>query len=158
MIQTLRHRMIFIPLLVVLVASVSGGGVAAQALTGSDESSKTRLFERTAEILNIDPTALQEAFEQAGTKLSDQKIDSLLADLVANGHLTEEEQAKIEEWLNTIPESIGTISAATLRGLLDGDGPTFVKQLVEAHGGMVSVESPAHADGSGTRFTVRLPA
>ena len=125
MIQTVRRRMIFIPLLVVLVASVSGGVVAAQALTGGDESSKTRLFERTAEILNIDPTALQEAFEQAGTELADQKIDSLLADLVANGHLTEEEQAEIEEWLNTIPESIGTISAATLRGLLDGDGPTF---------------------------------
>ena len=125
MIQTLRRRIIFIPLLVVLVASVSGGVVAAQALTGGGEGSKTKLFERTAEILNIDPTDLQEAFEQAGAELADQKIDSLLADLVANGHLTEDEQAEIEEWLDTIPESIGTISAATLRGLLDGEGPTF---------------------------------
>lgn len=39
-----------------------------------------------------------------------------------------------------------------------GLGLTVVKQLVEAHGGTVSVESPAHRDGSGTRFTVRLPA
>jgi two-component system sensor histidine kinase BaeS len=39
-----------------------------------------------------------------------------------------------------------------------GLGLTIVKQLVEAHGGTVSVESPAHPDGSGTRFTVRLPA
>jgi hypothetical protein len=125
MIQTLRRRMIFIPLLVVLVASVSGGVVAAQALTGGGESKKDRLFERTAEILGIDATDLKDAFEQAGGELADEKVDSLLADLVANGHLTEEEQVEIEGWLETIPESIGTISAATLRELLDGEGPTF---------------------------------
>ena len=39
-----------------------------------------------------------------------------------------------------------------------GLGLTLVKQLVEAHGGTVSAESPAHPNGSGTRFTVRLPA
>jgi hypothetical protein len=117
--------MIFIPLLVVLVASVSGGVVAAQALTGGGESGKDRLFERTAEILGIDATDLKDAFEQAGGELADEKVDSLLADLVANGHLTEEQQAEIEGWLDTIPESIGTISAATLRELLDGEGPTF---------------------------------
>jgi|GEM_PF-2860356 hypothetical protein len=125
MIQTLRRRMIFIPLLVVIVASVSGGVVAAQALTGSGDSGKDRLFERTAELLGIDPTDLKDAFEQAGAELADEKVDSLLADLVASGKLSDEEQAEIEEWLDTIPESIGTISAATLRELLDGEGPTF---------------------------------
>ncbi|NQW16333.1 MAG: HAMP domain-containing protein [Chloroflexi bacterium] len=38
-----------------------------------------------------------------------------------------------------------------------GLGLTIVKQLVEAHGGTVSVESPANPDGSGSRFMVRLP-
>jgi hypothetical protein len=125
MIQTLRRRMIFIPLLVVLVASVSGGVVAAQALTGGGESSKDRLLERTADILGLNATDLKDAFEQAGGELADEKVDSLLVNLVANGHLTEEEQAEIEGWLDTIPESIGTISAASLRELLDGEGPSF---------------------------------
>ncbi|NQW16331.1 MAG: hypothetical protein HQ478_02480 [Chloroflexi bacterium] len=129
MIQTLRRRVIFIPLLVVLVASVSGGVVAAQALTGGGAGKHDKLFDRTAEILGIDPIELKDAFEQAGAELADEKVDSLLADLVANGHLTDEQQAEIQEWLDTIPESIGTISAATLRELLDGEGPTFRSAL-----------------------------
>lgn len=41
-----------------------------------------------------------------------------------------------------------------------GLGLTIVRQLVEAHGGSVSAESPVQPgeDGGGTRFTVRLPA
>ncbi len=39
-----------------------------------------------------------------------------------------------------------------------GLGLAIVRQLVEAHGGTISAESPVHPEGNGTRFTVRLPA
>lgn len=38
-----------------------------------------------------------------------------------------------------------------------GLGLTIVKQLVEAHGGWISVKSPADDSGTGTRFNIRLP-
>jgi signal transduction histidine kinase len=39
-----------------------------------------------------------------------------------------------------------------------GLGLTIVKQLVEAHGGWITVKSPADDSGTGTQFDIRLPA
>ena len=122
----LRRRIIFVPLLIVVIASVSGGVVAAQALTGdSKNSGKDQLFDRVAEILEVDAGELKDAFEQATGELADQKIDDLLAKLVASEKLTDEQAAEIEAWLESRPESIGEITAASLGELLDGTGPTF---------------------------------
>ncbi len=99
MISRLRRRIFFIPLLVIVIASVSGGVVAAQALTGDGGKPKDRLLDRTAQILGIDSTDLKDAFEQAGGELADEKIDELLAKLVASEKLTEEKAAEIEAWL-----------------------------------------------------------
>jgi two-component system OmpR family sensor kinase/two-component system sensor histidine kinase BaeS len=38
-----------------------------------------------------------------------------------------------------------------------GLGLAIVRQLVEAHGGWISVQSPVDATGTGTRFEIRLP-
>ena len=125
MINRLRRRIVLIPLLIVVIASISGGVVAAQALTGGGDEPRDRLFDRVAEILDIDSTELKDAFEQAGGELADEKINDLLAKLVANEKLTEEEAAEIEAWLASRPESIGEIAAATVRELIDVEGPTF---------------------------------
>ena len=125
MIRKLRRRIFLVPLFIIVIASISGGVVAAQALTGDGGEHKDRLFDRTAEILGIDPTELKDAFEQAGGELADEKIADLLAKLVASEKLTDEEAAEIEAWLASRPESIGEITAATVRELIDGKGPTF---------------------------------
>ncbi|MCH8222163.1 MAG: hypothetical protein IH868_02000 [Chloroflexi bacterium] len=125
MIRRLRRRIFLVPLLIVVIATISGGVVAAQALTGHGGEHKDRLFDRTAEILGIDPSNLKDAFEQAGGELTDEKIADLLAKLVHAEKLSEEEAAEIEAWLASRPESIGEITAATVRELIDGDGPTF---------------------------------
>ncbi len=125
MISRLRRRIVLVPLLIVVIASISGGVVAAQVLTGSGDEHPDMLLDRVAKILKIDSTELKDAFEQAGGELADEKIGDLLAKLVENEKLTEEEAAEIEAWLASRPESIGEITAATVRELIDSEGPTF---------------------------------
>jgi signal transduction histidine kinase len=36
-------------------------------------------------------------------------------------------------------------------------GLAIVRQLVEAHGGWIKVQSPVDDTGTGTRFEIRLP-
>ncbi|MBI4306527.1 MAG: hypothetical protein HY678_09445 [Chloroflexi bacterium] len=86
-------------------------GVAVAAPFGQEggdkpsEKPRDRVLERAAEILGVEPDALENAFKQANEDIRKERRDEVLAKLVTDGVITKEDSDKIKTWLDARPDA-----------------------------------------------------
>ncbi len=94
----MKRRWIIIPLAVGLMAALIAGGTALAFGGGKHGGGAgfgdSRFTERVAEILELDPDAVSDAFEQAGQELWAERVDQVLENMVERGAITEEQAAE----------------------------------------------------------------
>ena len=109
----MKKRWIVSSILVGLLAvGLAGGAVLAQATDdgtrdsdGEGKSSRMGgVLARVAEILGVEQSEVEDAFDQAITEQAEQKAADGLAALVEKGVLTQENADAIQDWLAARPE------------------------------------------------------
>ena len=141
-----------IGLLIAAVALATIGGVALADTgdvppvneTADSGTSITPLLEKVADILGVEPTTLNDAYQQAREDLSTEGLWSWLDTLVENGNLTEDQAAEIESWLYALPDAWESVPFGLDRGWLYrlpmgplplvGDSATFHSRMAETLG------------------------
>ena len=99
-----KKFIIVVLLAVVLLVGGTVGVVFAQTENENDTQPKTTLLARVAEILGIEQQKLEDAFAQARSQMRDEALDSRLANLVAEGKITNEEADQYKAWLQARPD------------------------------------------------------
>lgn len=122
------------------VAVLSGGVLAAT--NGHRGGQNDEVIDKVAEILQIDSDELGEALAQARTEVRQEQRDERLDQLVADGTLTPEQVAEIQEWEAARPAVLEEIGAVGQRGRgHQGDGPVSERQLAQlVDDGMITRE------------------
>ncbi len=140
----LRRRLWLLPLATLVVAgAVTGGVVLAQGNDSGASQPKDSVLERVAELLDIDPSVLKDAFEEARGDLRAEGIDDLIEKLVADGRLTEEEAGEVRAWLDARPEALAGLGLRGLGPLHHGGSPRIFKRFEFR----VPFQHPHHAAG-----------
>lgn len=97
---------------IVVLASVS----MVSAHVGGDGSSGEQVRDRVAEILGVEPSALEDALVQARQEVRDELIDEKIDAAVEDGTITEDEAAEIRAWLDSRPDALDEVRAVKLGG------------------------------------------
>jgi hypothetical protein len=125
----LRRRILLFPIMVILVATVGGGVVAAQSWIGGGNA-HNRVLDRASDILGLGPDELNDAIAQARTELSAEDVAELLDDLVSAEKITQDDADAIAAWLDDRPDAIDPVGPALLRQLVDRDALVFSQRSV----------------------------
>lgn len=125
--------------LLVTVAAVVlftiGSGVAVLAQDDEATVQTETLVARVAAILGITEPELTDALNQAREQVANEVIDKWLANAVANGRITEEDKAAIEQWLTQRPDPSDEAAwQAWLDARPEISKPGFLKGLWQAKG------------------------
>jgi hypothetical protein len=112
-------KFILIGLLIVIVLGSTLGGIAiAQAndeSTNQTQTTETTLMQKVASIYEkntgtaIDPTKLQEAFQEAQKEMMTAARDTFLQKLVDEGKITQDEADQYKAWLDSKPDCTNKI-------------------------------------------------
>ena len=138
----MRKRWLLGLLLAVLAASAIGGIVAADTgdVPPSSESADAgtpdnALIDRVAEILGVDATTLDEAYQQARDELGADTLQQWLDALVESGSLTEAEADTIAAWLDSRPDALDSapLWLGRVPGSLFGLLPSTVIGTTDMH-------------------------
>jgi len=98
-----KKLIVVVVLAAVLVFGGIGGVVLAQ--TENDEvSPPMSLLARVAAKLGIDEQVLKDTIAEARSEMQDEALDSRLANLVAEGKITNEEADQYKAWLQARPD------------------------------------------------------
>ncbi len=92
---------------IVVLASVS----VVSAHRGGDGSSGEQVRDRVAEILGVEPSALEDALVQARQEVKEERINEKIDAAVADGTITEDEAAEIRAWLDSRPDALDEVRA-----------------------------------------------
>lgn len=100
----------------VIVAVLLAGGIAGIALAKSNSGSSVNaptsqatsdngtLMARVAQILGIDQSTLQNAFDQAQKDMASQAMQNRLNSLVQQGKITQDQANQYEQWYQSRPD------------------------------------------------------
>ncbi|PKB63532.1 MAG: hypothetical protein BZY80_07150 [SAR202 cluster bacterium Io17-Chloro-G2] len=101
----------------VLAVGITGGAILAQENdtqddaahgdSAQDDSTRKSKASRVAEILGLGEEEVQDAFQQAGKEMRDERFQSRMDRLVEKGQITEGEAVEAVEWYQSRPENIG---------------------------------------------------
>ena len=93
----------------VIAAALLVAGVAT--IANADDSKDVRpqwgggkLLERVAQILNIEPQKLADAFKQASAEIHKEAMDNRFAEWVAAGKLTQDQADQLKAWQASKPD------------------------------------------------------
>ncbi len=130
-------RFIPVALIAATVALVAVSGAAlAFGRGGSDAESRDDLLERASDVLGIESQALKDALTQAQSELETERQRAVLAELVEDGLISQEEADEASAWLEQKPEAVDRVMrpdillriASSQIGnaiIWDGDGLNF---------------------------------
>ena len=104
-------------LCVAVAAAVIGGVTVANADSSGTSANQTQtavstLMEKVAEMYQkdtgtaIDPQALQKAFQEAGAALRADRLDQMLAKMVEEGRITQEQADQWKAWWDSRPATM----------------------------------------------------
>ena len=112
----MRRRWIVVSFLAAVVALGIGGGSVLAQRADTDGSSPIRGFvSRVAEVLGIEETKVQEAFDRAASEMKEEAVQAKLDAMEESGKVTPEQREEWEKWIESMPD-----------GLLHGSkGPGF---------------------------------
>jgi hypothetical protein len=68
------------------------------------QTARTQLMERVAQILGIDQSKLESAFQQAAKEQAGQKMDQYLKDMVGSGKITQQQADQYKQWMQSKPD------------------------------------------------------
>ena len=112
----MRRRWILVSVLAAVVAlGIGGGAVLAQSADTDGRSPIRGFVSRVAEVLGIEETKVQEAFDQAASDMKEEVVQAKLDAMEESGKVTPEQREEWEKWIESMPD-----------GLLHGSkGPGF---------------------------------
>ena len=117
-----KYIIIGIVLAVVVVLGAIGGIALADNATSSTSPANT-LVAKMATILGIDQAKVQAAFDQAQTEMRTEALDARLAEMVANGTITQAQADAYKAWMNSKPAGIDELGPGMMgRGFGGGRG------------------------------------
>jgi len=124
-------KLIVLPLVaIVVIVAVVGGASIVRASHGHTDGS-SGFADRVAEILGIAPEDVSAAIAQARSEKHAAHIESLLAEAVAAGVITEEEAAAIFEWISGKLDALHSVKHLGLRSAAAaGEVEAFLADLV----------------------------
>ena len=91
----------------VLLLGVAGGAVLAQDVDARHGGAGKGMASRVAGILGLGEDVVQDAFQQAGREIQDERFESRMDRLVEKGQITEDEAKEAVDWYQSRPENIG---------------------------------------------------
>ena len=91
----------------VLLLGVAGGAVLAQDVDARHGGDGKGMASRVAGILGLGEDVVQDAFQQAGREIQDERFESRMDRLVEKGQITEDEAKEAVDWYQSRPENIG---------------------------------------------------
>ena len=124
----LKRKWLFISLLavvVLLVIGIVGGTVYAQSNSTLTDKQNT-FIARVAEILGIDQSKVESAFNQAAQEMRDEAMNARLQQMIENGKLTQEQADQYKTWLKSrpnLPAELGAPNPFGGRGCMGGCFP-----------------------------------
>lgn len=89
---------------VAVALALAGGAVLANGGAKNDQRSK--LFERTAQILGIDQSDLENAHDQAKREANNERLVSVAAQMVAKNLITQAEADDFKLWIDSRPDAV----------------------------------------------------
>lgn len=97
-----------------MLATVAGGSVVlAQTATETPSATETpaetplkKFSSRVAEILGIEQSKVEDAMQQAGREMADEKVEQRLQRMVEAGRLTQEQADEYLAWFRERPQDI----------------------------------------------------
>ena len=101
----MKRRWLLIPLLGAVLALGALTGVALAHGGGTNgDSPHGKFVSRVAEILGLDQTQVQGAFDQAKREMQDERVQRHLGALVEKGRLTQEQADEYLQWYQARPQ------------------------------------------------------
>lgn len=107
--MSLKKKIILGVVIAIIVLGTVGGIVAANTDSGTTTTEavatnpQETLMEKVAAKLNISVDSLTAAFQEAQSEIQQERLDTWLAKLVADGKITQEQADAFKTWLNTRP-------------------------------------------------------
>ena len=99
----MKNRLLPAGLIGISIALVAVGGVALA--TGGASERQSDILDRVATILGVPSGNVQDAFQEAGKQIQDERQAEMLAALVEDGVITGDQADSAAEWLESRPES-----------------------------------------------------
>ncbi|PKB71339.1 MAG: hypothetical protein BZY87_05650 [SAR202 cluster bacterium Io17-Chloro-G6] len=101
----MKRKWLMIPLVTgILAAGITGATVLAHNEDGEQESPKTKVATKLAEILGLDDQTVIDALQEATQEVHSERIQHRLDDMVEAGRLTQEQADAYLEWYEARPE------------------------------------------------------
>ncbi len=105
--MSLKKKIVLGVVIAVVVLGTVGGLVAANTDTTTTaivtDNPQDTLLEKVAGKLGVSVDELKTAFQEARTELMQERLDARLAELVADGTITQEQADAFKEWINSRP-------------------------------------------------------
>ena len=100
------RRWVPISFIVVAIALTLAGGAVLAAGGGdaSDNSRRSDIFERAAQLLGIGTSHLEDAHDRATRELNDEKLATIVEKLVSGGLIEQSEADSFSAWMADRPE------------------------------------------------------
>ena len=101
----MRRRWIVVSFLAAVVAlGIGGGSVLAQSADPDGSSPIRGLVSWVAEILGIEETKVQEAFDRAASEMKEEAVQAKLDAMEESAKITPEQREEWEEWMESMPD------------------------------------------------------
>lgn len=91
----------------VLALGITGGAILAQESDTEDGGAHKNKASRVAEILGLGEQEVQDAFQEAGREMQDERFQRRMDRLVEKDQITEDEAVEAVEWYQSRPDNIG---------------------------------------------------
>ncbi len=97
-----------------------------------DTGAGSQIMVRVAEILDIEQSTLEAAFQTARSEQADAQFSSFSALLVADGTLTQEQADEADTWFSERPEDVGKLAEAMAGGAKSDNSAARLAKMVSA--------------------------